>query len=171
MPKNFANLHALHSIITMIDTQNLKWQDWTDDLKVPDIMRFWLVDTQSLTAKLRQKYPDFAVQVLSEKLENPHKNEVKIVGETPAIIRKVVLFGNSEAVVFARSIIPVTDDTKNILKIGKKPLGEMLFNDSKISRGSLQITDIDGIWGRRSSFTIGTTSLLVSEFFLPFLYA
>ncbi|MBT7839394.1 MAG: chorismate lyase, partial [Candidatus Thioglobus sp.] len=55
--------------------------------------------------------------------------------------------------------------------IGSKPLGEVLFNDSNIKRGALQITQIDDIWGRRSTFTIGNTKLLVSEFFTQALYA
>lgn len=71
----------------------------------------------------------------------------------------------------ARSVIPITNDTKDLLTIGSKPLGEVLFNDTSITRGSLQITHTGSTWGRRSTFTIGTTKLLVSEFFLEKLYA
>jgi chorismate--pyruvate lyase len=55
--------------------------------------------------------------------------------------------------------------------IGGKPLGEILFNDGSIVRGEMQITHADNLWGRRSTFTIGQTKLLVSEFFLENLYA
>jgi len=73
--------------------------------------------------------------------------------------------------VFARSVIPITNDTQEILNIGSKPLGEVLFNDPSIKRGPMQITQIDNIWGRRSTFSIGETKLLVSEFFMEELYA
>jgi len=86
-------------------------------------------------------------------------------------VREVELLGNGKVVVFARSVIPITNDTQEILSIGSKPLGEVLFNDSNIKRGALQITQIDDIWGRRSTFTIGNTKLLVSEFFTQALYA
>jgi chorismate--pyruvate lyase len=83
----------------------------------------------------------------------------------------VELLGNQQAAVFARSIIPITSDTENLRSIGGKPLGEILFNDVNIVRGKLQITQAGNIWGRRSTFTIGGTKLLVSEFFLEGLYA
>jgi chorismate--pyruvate lyase len=91
--------------------------------------------------------------------------------EGQSVIREVQLLGNHQVVVFARSVIPVTGDTQAILKIGSKPLGEILFNDPDIKRGQLQITHTGSTWGRRSTFTIGTTKLLVSEFFLECLYA
>jgi chorismate--pyruvate lyase len=50
-------------------------------------------------------------------------------------------------------------------------LGQFLFNNADIVRGELQITQAHNIWGRRSTFTIGNTQLLVSEFFLNKLYA
>ena len=88
-----------------------------------------------------------------------------------SIIREVELLGNSQVMVFARSVIPITNDTEDLLMIGSRPLGEVLFNDSTIARGPLQITHTGSTWGRRSAFTIGTTKLLVNEFFLRRLYA
>jgi len=87
------------------------------------------------------------------------------------VIREVALLGNNKIVVYARSIIPLTSDTKDILNIGSKPLGEVLFNDTHIKRDSMQITQSDQIWGRRSAFTIGNSKILVSEFFMEDLYA
>ena len=87
------------------------------------------------------------------------------------MVREVELLGKGKVVVFARSLIPLSDDTKEILKIGSKPLGEVLFNNPNIKRGAMQITQIGNIWGRRSTFTIGKTPLLVSEFFMEELYA
>ncbi|HIG89108.1 chorismate lyase [Candidatus Thioglobus sp.] len=156
----------------MINTQDLVWQDLNQANNVPDNVMIWLDDKDSLTAKLKQKFDDFAVNVLHQTQENPHTNEIDVLGfQGQSVIREVELLGNEQVVVFARSIIPITSDTKNLLKIGSRPLGEVLFNDSTIQRGKLQITHTGSTWGRRSVFRIGHTKLLVSEFFLENLYA
>ncbi|SFV76353.1 Chorismate--pyruvate lyase [hydrothermal vent metagenome] len=156
----------------MINTQDLTWIDLSDASNVPEAVLVWLDDDQSLTAKLKQKFNDFAVNVLSQTQINPHANESDILNFSgQSVIREVELLGNQQVMVFARSVIPVTDDTVDLLAIGSKPLGEILFNNADVHRGELQITHTGSIWGRRSVFTIGTTKLLVSEFFLECLYA
>jgi chorismate--pyruvate lyase len=156
----------------MINTQDLTWESLTNASNIPKPVLSWLDDEQSLTAKLKQQFDDFSVNVLSQIQATPYSNENEVLNfEGQSVIREVELLGNNQAVVFARSVIPITKDTKDLLSIGSKPLGEVLFNDSSISRGSLQITHTGNTWGRRSTFTIGTTKLLVSEFFLETLYA
>ena len=156
----------------MINTQDLTWIDLSDASNVPEAVLVWLDDDQSLTAKLKQKFNDFAVNVLSQTQINPHANESNVLNFSgQSVIREVELLGNQQVMVFARSVIPVTDDTVDLLAIGSKPLGEILFNNADVHRGELQITHTGSIWGRRSVFTIGTTKLLVSEFFLECLYA
>ena len=156
----------------MIDTRNLIWQDLTLAQKAPAAAQLWLDDSTSLTAKLKQQFSDFSVHVLSQQKVNPYAHEIEALNTHRAYtIREVELLGNGKVMVFARSVIPLTDDTQEILNIGSKPLGEVLFNDPSIKRGPMQITQIDNIWGRRSTFTIGETKLLVSEFFMEDLYA
>jgi chorismate--pyruvate lyase len=156
----------------MIDTRTLIWQDSTLIEKAPIAAQLWLDDSDSLTAKLKQQFTDFSLRVLSQQQAKPHAHEAcEIDTNQTCTVREVELLGNGKVVVFARSVIPITDDTQEILSIGSKPLGEVLFNDSNIKRGALQITHIDNIWGRRSTFTVGNTKLLVSEFFTQELYA
>lgn len=156
----------------MINTQDLIWQNLDQAHDVPGAVMHWLDDNRSLTAKLKTKFDDFAVNVVSQTQLKPHQNESDVLGFTgDSVIREVELLGNAQVMVLARSVIPITNDTKDLLTIGSKPLGEVLFNDTSITRGSLQITHTGSTWGRRSTFTIGTTKLLVSEFFLEKLYA
>lgn len=156
----------------MINTQDLIWQNLDQAQNVPDTVMQWLDDSRSLTAKLKKKFDDFTVKVVSQTQLKPHQNESEALGfEGDSIIREVELLGAGQAMVFARSVIPVTNDTEDLLSIGSKPLGEVLFNNPAITRGQLQITHTGSTWGRRSTFTIGTTKLLVSEFFLENLYA
>jgi len=156
----------------MINTQDLIWENLDQAQNVPDAVMQWLDDSRSLTAKLKKKFDDFAVKVILQTQLKPHQNESDVLGfEGDSIIREVELLGSGKTMVFARSVIPVTNDTEDLLSIGSKPLGEILFNDPAIIRGQLQITHTGNTWGRRSTFTIGTTNLLVSEFFLETLYA
>ncbi|RUA04284.1 MAG: chorismate lyase [Gammaproteobacteria bacterium] len=157
-----------------MNTKNLIWKNLdAQEIKDADHLFFsWLSDNTSLTKKLKQKFPDFSVNVLSQIEGKAYDNEIDLIqSQDDCIIREVELLGNQQAIVFARSIIPITNDTKDLLAIGSKPLGEILFNDTSIVRGQLQITQLGEIWGRRSTFTIGQTKLLVSEFFLEALYA
>ncbi len=155
-----------------MNTENLIWKNLDTQTDMPALVKPWLVDDTSLTKKLKQNFADFAVTVLSQTQGEVQNNEMGLIhSNADCIIREVELLGNQQAVVFARSIIPITDDTKDLLAIGSKPLGEILFNNPDIMRGKLQITQSGNIWGRRSTFTIGKTRLLVSEFFLERLYA
>ncbi len=155
----------------MINTQHLTWVDLTSANDVPRAVLCWLDDAHSLTAKLKQKFDDFTVDVRSQTQTTPHQNESEVLNFAgQSVVREVALLGGGQAVVFARSVIPITDDTKELLSIGAKPLGEVLFNNADIKRGKIQITRADNTWGRRSIFTVGTTQLLVSEFFLNHLY-
>ncbi len=155
----------------MIDTKNLLWHKLGVVNNIDENILSWLDDDKSLTAKLKQKFKSFAVEVLTQEIQKPHKNELEVVDFSgDCVIREVQLLGDNQIVVFARSVIPITSDTEDLLKIGSKPLGEVLFNDKSIKGGDLQVTNSESTWGRRSAFTIGTTKLLVSEFFLENLY-
>ncbi len=155
----------------MIDTKNLLWHELGVVNNIDENILSWLDDDKSLTAKLKQKFKSFAVEILTQEIQKPHKNELEVVDFSgDCVIREVQLLGDNQIVVFARSVIPITSDTEDLLKIGSKPLGEVLFNDKSIKRGDLQVTNSESTWGRRSAFTIGTTKLLVSEFFLENLY-
>jgi len=155
----------------MVNAQQLDWSGQDQSQNIPDSVKIWLYDEQSLTKKLKCKFELFSVNVVSQKKIIPRLSESKILNYSGACIeREVELLGNNSAVIYARSVIPVTEDTKKILNIGTKPLGEVLFNTPNVVRDSFQITSVKGIWGRRSTFTMGSTKILVSEFFLDALF-
>ncbi len=152
----------------MIDSKNLIWFNETAKI-TSSKARKYLLDNSSLTAKLKQKYPDFRVKLLSEKKANINANENDIFTElnTDFYIREVLLFGNNKPVVFARSVIPDNKEVANILGLGNKPLGEVLFNNDKIKRGLIQYTKTNNnIWAKRSVFYLQNSKILVCEFFL-----
>ena len=158
----------------MFNPEKFKWRVFDPKEQIPEYVSKWLLDSQSLTYKLKDKYSDFKVNVLSQEQNKPYECELKLLGEATnltIIVREVELLGSQKPVVNARSLIPLTDDTIDILKIGSRPLGEILFNDPEIKRGHLEVGSYNNSWARRSTFIIGKTNLLVTEIFLESLYA
>ena len=126
----------------MFNPDKFKWRVFDPKENIPEHVSRWLLDSQSLTHKLKDKYNDFRVNVLSQEQNSPYECELKLLGSTTnlkIIVREVELMGSERAVVNARSLIPITNDTKDILKIGSSPLGEILFNDPEIKRGHLEV--------------------------------
>ena len=158
----------------MFNPDKFQWRIFNPQEGVPEHVCNWLLDGQSLTAKLRDKYKDFKVNVLSQEQASPYDCELKLLEahtNQTFIVREVELIGSQIPVVIARSLIPLTEDTNQILKIGANPLGEILFNNPEIKRGHLEVGSFNESWARRSTFKIGKTKLLVSEIFLESLYA
>ncbi|SFV59037.1 Chorismate--pyruvate lyase [hydrothermal vent metagenome] len=149
----------------MLNIQTLVWVK-PSEISIPNTIKDWLLDETSLTEKLKKTYPNFNLKVLSQKDTLPYANEEFIVLKKTPSIREVLLLNEDTPLVFARSIIPYTQDTKILCGINNKPLGEILFNSNNIKRSSFEITKQNNIWGRRATFTLGKTKILVAEFFL-----
>jgi len=157
---------------SMMDLSKLNWHDidYFDD--VPKEVLFWIRDDQSLTQKLKKKYQDFRVEVHKQEELEIYNHEINLLGnEENFIVREVSLYGDNQPVVFARSVIPKNTQTDSIMKIGNKPLGEILFTNPNILREPIEITFQNNIWGRRSVFVMNNCRILVSEFFLEKIYA
>jgi len=155
-----------------MDLSRLNWHDinYFDD--IPEKVLFWIRDDRSLTQKLKKRYQDFRVVVHKQEELEIYKHEINQLGnEENFIVREVSLYGDDQPVVFARSVIPKNTKTESIMKIGNKPLGEILFTDPNISREPIEITFQNDIWGRRSVFVMNNSRILVSEFFLEKIYA
>jgi chorismate--pyruvate lyase len=149
-----------------LKTKDLIWHS-IEEIDVPKNILSWLIDKNSLTQKIKNLYPDFNLEILSIEDKQPHTNELSIlkINDTPSI-REILLKNDKTPIVFARSIIPYTEDTVELHGLKQRPLGEILFNDKNINRYNLEVTKADNIWGRRHIFKLGETEILVSEFFL-----
>jgi chorismate--pyruvate lyase len=158
----------------MFNPDKFHWRTFDASENIPAHVLPWLLDNSSLTAKLKNKYSDFRVTVISQVENTPYDCELRLLGDISdetIIVREVELMGEEQPVVFARSVIPKNIDTNKLLSIGSKPLGELLFDDPLIKRDQLEVGQHQGVWARRSTFVVGTTKLLVSEIFLEKLYA
>jgi chorismate--pyruvate lyase len=159
------------------------------DSRVPISWRNWLADAGSLTERLMQASDgNLRVSVLKQGFEVPRFSERQLLGladRRRAMVREVVLYGNAQPWVFARSILPLTTLTGRLRKLrqlSNQPLGELLFKDPTMCREPVQVAYFDAgnrllppsvssidqaSWGRRSVFRLDKKPLLVAEVFLP----
>jgi chorismate--pyruvate lyase len=177
-------------------TARYKEPVWRDIQQRPMIDKeylHWLLDSGSLTAKLIQKSEgNFRVSVLKQSICSIPLSERLILGIPNgqwAMVREVVLFGNDTPWVYARTAVPLSTlqgPLRRLHYLGNKPLGEQLFTDPSMRRGSMQVAQFfpsqipqhiyqeqlnnkrwGSTWGRRSVFRLSSQPLLVSEVFLP----
>jgi tRNA (cmo5U34)-methyltransferase len=127
---------------------NLDWQKSYPN--VPKNVENWLFDDGSLTAKLKNIYPNFNVKVISESVEND------------TLTREVNLCDADVPLVYAISQIP--QNCLNLQNLGNKPLGEILFKNGK--RIDISIAKNGENWGRKSIFEFENEKVVVCEFFL-----
>ena len=160
--------------------------------RVPVSLLDWLLDTDSLTRRIRQKCQGcFQVRVLDQGWGYPRLDErlaLHIPARQRVLIRQVQLLCNETPWVFARTVIPVSTlhgPQRRLASLGNRPLGAYLFADPSMRRGEVEIACItrrhamylpatsgiktkpSEIWGRRSVFRVGGKPLLVCEVFLP----
>ena len=134
-----------------------------------------LFDKGSLTASLiHLSKNNFDVNVLSQKIAVPYWHEQKKLKKPlsqAAIIREVELHLHGKAVVFARTIIPLSVKGGRLRNLGKTPLGHLLFKDGRIrvSKREFCMASIKEttIVGRRTPYEYQGETILVSEHFLP----
>ncbi|MCW8924343.1 MAG: chorismate lyase [Gammaproteobacteria bacterium] len=159
--------------------------------QLPRIMRSWLFDASSLTARLmRHGSGQFHVELLSQKIRRPTLDEATVLNMPDsqfALIRQVHLYCGDNKVVYARTVIPLSTlkgAQRRYGNLGNSPLGAMLFTDRSMQREEVMVTRLmpenplyektggqgQAIWGRRSVFKVGGKPLLVSEYFLPALF-
>jgi chorismate--pyruvate lyase len=154
-------------------------------------LREWLLDSGSLTARLKAVCADFEVRVLRQARTRASRDEACLLG-LPAgrslMARDVLLVSGSAPLIFAHSVLRADDvhgAWRAIASMGTRPLGAALFADPRIRRGPLRYRKLrDGhplycaaaavlgqtlppLWARRSVFELQGAPLLVTEAFLP----
>ena len=165
----------------------MNWQDYYcfHQNRIPIDARQWLLDKESLTARLQRLYgaKNFSVKMLNESYTYANLDDADALGiqaGTRLRVREVHLLCKKKPLVYARSLIPLTSMVGHLGRLhfqGSKSLGAALFSDPTVKRGPIQIVEsavskIPGagketVWGRRSIFHVSNRPLLVSEFYLP----
>ena len=140
----------------------------------PQIWQDWLSYPFSLTQYIEHRTgQSVTVQVLSDQYQLVLDDERHLFTRPfqRCRVREVHLCIDNTPVVYARSILPTTSCTginRDLLQIGNKPLGEVLFKKGKAPILLRQITEIAHIgYGRRSLYQLRGHPILITEFFLP----
>lgn len=162
---------------------------WHQDYQVLDALHSeWLLETGSLTAKLKQEFAVFSVKVLNEKQIMLSAEQAEIVGveKQAALCREVLLYGDGQPRIYAQSWIPLEhlEQNSTFLNLGTKPLGEFIFQHPRLQRESIMLAeivpapytaellqelklDVTPFFARRSVFNLDEVKLMVCEAFLP----
>jgi chorismate--pyruvate lyase len=154
---------------------------------LPPDCRRWLTDNSSLTGLLiASGRGTFSVRRLYQGWEPPRPSERALL-DLPlrqlALVREVVLLLDADAVVFARSVFPVSSlvgGLAHLRRLQSKSLGAILFRHPGMHRSPFELALMPGdsdylpeslrqeapVWGRRCRFEIEGRRLMVSEVFL-----
>ncbi len=173
--------------------------DYASILHIPDSIREWLLDSASLTLRikqhcLKQQMGCFSVKVLQQGMALPSNDEVrrlKLNHRHYALIREVLLYCGDMPIVFARTVIPIktlSGPQRLLACLGNRPLGEFLFAQAALQRDAMEVAALNQghqlhnlavhsldkslpqVWARRSVFRLKHKPLLVAEVFLPNLF-
>lgn len=175
-----------------ISNTHAQWHAHVNGVAPSRHMRDWLVDTMSLTAKLKAHSGHFRVQRLRQ------RNALCLVDETAAIglprrrqvqEREVLLRCDGSAVVYAHTVMPLSATSADwpfFRSLGERSLGTTLFGDPRVWRGRLEFARLrpghpllrraelalglsftQPLYARRCLYRRGRGQLLVTELFLP----
>lgn len=159
---------------------------------VPPRLQAWLADqgslTRSITAACRG---GFAVDLVSQGHAAALPSESALLGAGPPqamLVREVRLRCDRTTWVYARTLIPLRSlrgAARGLTKLGRRPLGEVLFSDPTTRRRKIEVARIQPrhrlydaatahldpapktLWGRRTLFDYGGCPILINELFLP----
>jgi len=155
------------------------------------MLRAWLLDHGSLTARIKSVCDDFRVRVLAQGRVRGGRDEMPFFASRGARVllgRDVLLMCGDVPLVFAHSVLRAEDVSgawHAIAGMGMKPLGAALFADPCVLRHPLRYrwlrighplysaaaaavrSELPPLWARRSLFRRRGAPLLVTEAFLP----
>lgn len=157
---------------------------------LPVTLKEWLLDSGSLTARLREQYQDVRIALLRQETAaiSPGEQQLFDADKHSFEIREILFICDGQPRVFARTLLPESTlelTQANFRQLGNRPLGEVLFQTSGMERGAIQVSSFDAdssighfskqlgypirqpLWGRRSLFYLQQQPLLVTEIFLP----
>jgi chorismate--pyruvate lyase len=162
---------------------------WQKKIILKSKIDAWLKISSSLSEIIKQR-ASYRVNVVNSLKKNLMENELKefsIFRKEKLFLREVILFANDKPVMYARTVIPRAHlrgfwDELRVLK--NKPLGEIIFDNKKISRSSFAYKKLSAfndlsqrtcslgihpeqlVAARQSTFLYKRKSILLTEVFL-----
>ena len=152
----------------------------------PDpVLRSWLTEPGSLTARCQRACRDFRVRLLDYGKDLPQADEMP--RRRLARVREVVLECDGVPVIFAHTVASTATRgrlTRWLTGLGSRSLGSLLFSYPGFRRGAIEYRRLDArhplyrraaalgvagpcLWARHSLHRLGAQQVLVTEVFLP----
>ncbi|MBS1140219.1 MAG: chorismate lyase [Proteobacteria bacterium] len=165
-----------------------KWRTHFAGAHCDPILRSWLTEQGSLTARCQRASSSFRVRLLRYGKGRALADEAVEgkVGRHPAWVREVVLECDGVPVIFAHTTLSTAHSgrmTRWMAGLGSRSLGSLLFAYPGFKRGGIEFLRIDerhplyrraealgpqgkSLWARRSLHRLGRQQVLVTEVFL-----
>ena len=137
-------------------------------------IKSWLLEQGPITKRIKS-IAEFRLELIQDELSDATDDEILFlkIDSEEIRIREVILYGNENPMVFARTIIPDTTIEKGLKelgKIGNKPLGDILFEKDIFSKEDIVFASFKDkeslFWGRKIKYTVKDQPFSVMEVFL-----
>lgn len=148
------------------------------------VLRSWLTEPHSLTARCQRHCRHFAVRLLASGRARPLADES---GARHARVREVLLECDGVPVIFAHTTLSTAARgrlSRWLGRLGSRSLGSLLFAHPGFRRGPIEFCRLDArdplyrraaafaplagqLWARRSRHWLDGQPVLVTEVFLP----
>ncbi|MCS3457572.1 chorismate--pyruvate lyase [Aeromonas sp. BIGb0405] len=137
----------------------------------------WLLDTGSMTARLRRHNTHFSLELLGHHHQALTPDEQDLLGVVTGLRREVILHGDGGPAVLGWTLFADAALSGAALnQLGEQPLGDRIFGVAPAQRDGLQLARFElmdeageagVVWGRRSRLYLNGWPLLVHEVLLP----
>lgn len=166
-----------------------KWRTRFAGAYCDPVLRSWLTEPDSLTARCQRASSAFCVRLLRYGKGRALADEAVEgkLGRHPAWVREVVLECDGVPVIFAHTTLSTAHRgrlTRWMAGLGSRSLGSLLFAYPGFKRGGIEFLRLDqchplyrraaalgsvpkSLWARRSLHRLGEQQVLVTEVFLP----
>ena len=166
-----------------------KWQARLSGNQPDPVLRSWLTEPDSLTARCQRVSADFRVRLLHYGKGQPLVEEAAgcLNERQLVLVREVVLECNGQPVIFAHTTLSTAVNgrlSRWMAGLGNRSLGSLLFAHPGFRRSAIEYLRLDRhhllyrraaavsevgktLWARRSLHCLGKQRVLVTEVFLP----
>lgn len=157
--------------------QGANWFSDTEAGLLTPWQKSWLFEIGSMTQRLKQHCDEVSVDFIKQydiNAEQLSPQEADLLAYQSCLVREVLLCGDSQPWVVARTLIPhttMTGSEQDMAILGSMPLGLRVFANQTSFRDQISIATVEcelkPLPARRSRLWINDKPLLVSELFLP----
>lgn len=158
-----------------ISVPNWQDRDWFSprDYSLNKSVADWLLEEESMTSRCERYCHEVTVQPQFEgylSAECLVTEALELPADRRYWIREILLFGDNIPWLWARTVVPectLSGPELSLKTLGNTPLGRYLFTQTSLERDYIQVSSLDGLWGRRSRLRLSGKPLLLTEIFLP----